>query len=69
MARLKVRDRALHEFQIDETALPFWAGRVEVLERIPDIGEEPQPVEPPSEESGDPKPSKAAARPAREVKE
>lgn len=72
MARLLVRDRAMHEFQIDESALPFWEGRVEVLDRIPDIGEEPaepELAESLPEESGDPKPSKAAARPAREVKE
>lgn len=72
MPRLLVRDRALHEFHIDESALPFWEGRVDVLEHIPDIGEEPAesaPAEPVSEKSDDPKPSKAAARPAREVKE
>jgi hypothetical protein len=57
MARLLVRDRAMHEFQIDESALPFWETRVEVLDRIPDIGEEPaepELAESPPEESGDP---------------
>jgi hypothetical protein len=69
MARLLVRDRAMHEHVIDESALPFWEGRVEVLKRIPDVDDEPETVESQPEESGDPKPSKAAARPAREVKE
>lgn len=72
MARLKVRDRAMHEFQIDESALPFWEGRVEVLDRIPDIGEEPaepELAESPPDESGEPKPRKAAVRPARDKEE
>lgn len=42
MARLKVRDRAQREFEIDETALPFWEQLVEVLDRIPDPGDEPE---------------------------
>lgn len=71
MARLLVRDRALHEFEIDETALPFWEGRVEVLERIPDIGDEPdvaaEPVlaESPPDESGTTK-NRKASRPVQE---
>ncbi|MFI6594997.1 hypothetical protein ACIBHX_02045 [Nonomuraea sp. NPDC050536] len=69
MARLKVRDRACREFEIDETALPFWKHLVEVVEHIPDPGEEPELAESQPEESGDTKTSKAAARPAREVKE
>lgn len=72
MARLQVRDRYTREFEIHESALPFWPG-VEVLERIPDIDDEPadaEPVEPAPEESGTPTPTrKAAVRPAREVKE
>lgn len=58
MARLLVRDRTLREFEIDESALPFWEGRVEVLDRIPELGEEPEIAETQPEESGDPKTSK-----------
>lgn len=66
MARLLVRDRTTREFEIHETALPFWKDHVEVLKRIPEFGD---PVDSPPEESGTPQPSKAAARPAREAKE
>ncbi|WP_214322088.1 hypothetical protein [Nonomuraea sediminis] len=66
MARLLVRDRTLREFEIDESALPFWQHLVEVLNRIPEPGDDP--AEQP-EESGAPKPVRAAKRPAQDEKE
>lgn len=74
MARLLVRDAATREFEIHESALPFWQARVEVIERIPDIGDEPAQAEPadpaPVESGGNPKPTrKAASRPAQDQEE
>lgn len=66
MARLLVRDRYTREFEIHESALPFWEGKVEVLGRIPDLGEAPEMVaESPSEESGTTK-NRKASRPVQE---
>ncbi len=56
MARLLVRDKTTREFEIEESALPFWAERVEVVDRIPEIGEETpavQVVEPATEAPAD----------------
>ncbi|MEV4246963.1 hypothetical protein AB0J63_26565 [Streptosporangium canum] len=63
MARLLVRDRTMREFEIHESALPFWQDRVEVLDRIPDLDDEP--AESPPEESGTTK-NRKASRPVQE---
>lgn len=68
MARLLVRDRYTREFEIDESALPFWQD-VEVLGRIPDVGDEPELTQSPPEESGATKHSKAASRSAQNKEE
>ena len=64
MARLLVRDRYTREFEIHETALPFWQD-VEVLGRIPDIGDEPNEPAESTPEPGTPK-NRKASRPAQE---
>lgn len=69
MGRIRVRDVYTREFEVDESAMPFWEGRVEILGPVEEPGVEPPSEVPPSEpappaaEPEDARPGKTARTP------
>lgn len=64
MGRLLVRGRDTREFEIHESALPFWQGLVEVISEIPEPGDQPEPAPAgPVADPEDGKPGKSARPP------